>query len=77
MIFDEYRKFAYPKERPLDQQFIEMYDDSDIVSYAKKRHWLPLEWWWLRSDIHLEILKQDGASTIVEWYFHAGSISNK
>lgn len=44
MIFDEYRKFAYPKERPLDQQFIEMYDDSDIVSYAKKRHWLPLEW---------------------------------
>ena len=44
MIFDEYRKFAYPKERPLDQQFIEMYDDSDIVSYATKRHWLPLEW---------------------------------
>lgn len=25
MIFDEYRKFAAPKERPLDLQFIEMY----------------------------------------------------
>lgn len=25
MIFDEYRKFATPKERPLDLQFIEMY----------------------------------------------------
>lgn len=44
MIFDEYRKFAYPKERPLDQQFIEMYDDSGISEYARKRHWLPLRW---------------------------------
>ncbi|QPG75460.1 tyrosine-protein phosphatase siw14 [Brettanomyces nanus] len=44
MIFDEYRKFAYPKERPLDQQFIEMYDDTEIELYASERHWLPLHW---------------------------------
>lgn len=39
MIFDEYRKFAYPKERPLDQQFIEMYDDSEVFRYLGKRGW--------------------------------------
>ncbi|KAG7701212.1 hypothetical protein KL930_000334 [Ogataea haglerorum] len=44
MIFDEYRRFAYPKERPLDQQFIEMFDDSHIQEYAHHRNWLPLEW---------------------------------
>ncbi|KAH3666087.1 hypothetical protein OGAPHI_004276 [Ogataea philodendri] len=44
MIFDEYRRFAYPKERPLDQQFIEMFDDSHIQQYAQDQNWLPLEW---------------------------------
>ncbi|ODV86868.1 hypothetical protein CANARDRAFT_231049 [[Candida] arabinofermentans NRRL YB-2248] len=44
MIFDEYRKFAYPKERPLDQQFIEMFDDSEIQNLAFENNWLPLKW---------------------------------
>ncbi|ODV93025.1 hypothetical protein PACTADRAFT_22109, partial [Pachysolen tannophilus NRRL Y-2460] len=44
MIFDEYRKFSYPKERPLDQQFIEMFDDDEINKYAYEKGWLPLKW---------------------------------
>lgn len=44
MIFDEYRKFAYPKERPLDQQFIEMYDDSILQEFLNNNNWLPIPW---------------------------------
>lgn len=44
IIFDEYRKFAAPKERPMDQQFIELYDESEILSYAKENSLLPLKW---------------------------------
>jgi tyrosine-protein phosphatase SIW14 len=44
MIFDEYRKFAEPKTRPLDQQLIELYDDSDIYATATERSWLPIRW---------------------------------
>ncbi|CDR36868.1 CYFA0S01e05138g1_1 [Cyberlindnera fabianii] len=44
MIFDEYRRFAAPKARPLDQQFIEMYNESDIVDKATKEGWLPIQW---------------------------------
>lgn len=44
MIFDEYRKFAYPKERPLDQQFIEMFEDEEIENFAHESKWLPLRW---------------------------------
>lgn len=44
MIFDEYRKFAYPKERPLDQQFIEMYDDSILQEILNNNNWLPIPW---------------------------------
>ncbi|CDK27695.1 unnamed protein product [Kuraishia capsulata CBS 1993] len=44
MIFDEYRKFSYPKERPLDQQFIEMFRDEETDRYATARNWLPLKW---------------------------------
>lgn len=44
IIFDEYRKFAAPKERPMDLQFIELYDDTEIVKYAKKNNFLPLKW---------------------------------
>lgn len=44
MIFDEYRRFAFPKARALDQQFIEMYDDKEIVEIANKNHWLPVKW---------------------------------
>ena len=44
MIFDEYRRFAFPKARALDQQFIEMYDDTEITNIAKDNSWLPLQW---------------------------------
>ncbi|CAI8502169.1 unnamed protein product [Pichia kudriavzevii] len=43
MIFDEYRRFAYPKERPLDQQFIETYNDNEIQEYIKEKG-LSIEW---------------------------------
>lgn len=44
MIFDEYRRFAYPKARPLDQQFIELYDSTEVVERAWDCGWLPLQW---------------------------------
>ncbi|CAH2352885.1 inositol phosphatase Siw14p [[Candida] railenensis] len=44
IIFDEYRKFAAPKERPMDQQFIELYDEREIVKFAKENEFLPLKW---------------------------------
>ncbi|GEQ67389.1 hypothetical protein JCM33374_g1053 [Metschnikowia sp. JCM 33374] len=44
IIFDEYRKFAAPKERPMDQQFIELYDESAIVGYAEENGFLPMAW---------------------------------
>lgn len=44
MIFDEYRKFSFPKSRPLDQQLIELYDDTDIYTRAMANNWLPIHW---------------------------------
>lgn len=44
IIFDEYRKFAAPKERPMDQQFIELYDEKKILQYAQEHDLLPLKW---------------------------------
>lgn len=44
LIFDEYRKFAAPKERPVDQQFIELYNETEIVKYAHVNNLLPLRW---------------------------------
>jgi tyrosine-protein phosphatase SIW14 len=44
LIFDEYRKFAAPKERPMDQQFIELYDDKEIIKFAHESDILPLKW---------------------------------
>lgn len=44
IIFDEYRKFAAPKERPMDQQFIELYDETGLVEYAESNKLLPLCW---------------------------------
>ncbi|ODQ66404.1 protein-tyrosine phosphatase [Nadsonia fulvescens var. elongata DSM 6958] len=44
MIFDEYRRFAFPKARPLDQQFIELYDSREVYEAALKKKWLPLNW---------------------------------
>lgn len=44
IIFDEYRKFAAPKERPMDQQFIELYNETEIERYAHEHGLLPLQW---------------------------------
>lgn len=44
IILDEYRKFASPKERPMDQQFIELYDLKEILHYAHAHKLLPLQW---------------------------------
>ncbi|SCV05384.1 LANO_0H06304g1_1 [Lachancea nothofagi CBS 11611] len=44
MIFDEYRRFAFPKARALDQQFIEMYDEEKIKKTAHEKKWLPIKW---------------------------------
>ncbi|EGV60705.1 tyrosine-protein phosphatase siw14 [Yamadazyma tenuis] len=44
IIFDEYRRFAAPKERPMDQQFIELYNQTEIVSFCQERNYLPLSW---------------------------------
>ncbi|AET38826.1 putative tyrosine protein phosphatase SIW14 Ecym_3336 [Eremothecium cymbalariae DBVPG len=44
MIFDEYRRFAFPKARALDQQFIEMYDDKELIQTASQNSWLPIKW---------------------------------
>ena len=44
IIFDEYRKFAAPKERPMDQQFIELYDETNLVKYAEDNNFVPLNW---------------------------------
>ncbi|KAK9323554.1 tyrosine phosphatase family-domain-containing protein [Lipomyces orientalis] len=44
MIFDEYRRFAHPKVRPLDQQFIELYDEREVLILGRVFRWLPLRW---------------------------------
>ncbi|CAN3354722.1 inositol diphosphatase Siw14p [Diutina catenulata] len=44
LIFDEYRKFAAPKERSMDQQFIELYSDAALQEYCESQGWLPLSW---------------------------------
>lgn len=44
MILDEYRRFAAPKIRPLDQQFIELYNDTEIIKTARENGWLPIQW---------------------------------
>ncbi|ODQ81508.1 hypothetical protein BABINDRAFT_170279 [Babjeviella inositovora NRRL Y-12698] len=44
MIFDEYRKFAAPKQRALDQQFIELFNEDDCWCYANDMDLLPLKW---------------------------------
>lgn len=44
IILDEYRKFASPKERPMDQQFIELYDLKEIEAYTDSNQLLPLLW---------------------------------
>lgn len=44
IIFEEYRTFAAPKERPMDQQFIELFDDTVIRRFAEENKFLPMTW---------------------------------
>lgn len=59
IIFDEYRKFAAPKERPMDQQFIELYDETEIVNYSSERSLLPLSWDGSASLVQLDSVQMD------------------
>lgn len=43
MIFDEYRRFAYPKERPLDQTFIEIYKTEEVEEFIMDKGFC-IEW---------------------------------
>lgn len=43
MIFDEYRRFAYPKERPLDQTFIEIYNTEEVEEFISAGN-LTIDW---------------------------------
>ncbi|KAK9455858.1 tyrosine phosphatase family-domain-containing protein [Dipodascopsis uninucleata] len=52
MIFDEYRQFAHPKVRPLDQQFIELYDEREVLLLGRVYDWLPIGW--TRSNKHIK-----------------------
>ncbi|KAK9478919.1 tyrosine phosphatase family-domain-containing protein [Lipomyces japonicus] len=53
MIFDEYRRFAFPKVRPLDQQFIELYDEREILLMSRIYGWIP------PAKLHSELLQDE------------------
>lgn len=39
-IFDEYRRFSYPKSRSMDQEFIELYSEQAVWSQIEPQ-WMP------------------------------------
>lgn len=39
-IFDEYRRFSYPKSRSMDQEFIELFSEQDVWPQIEPQ-WLP------------------------------------
>jgi len=39
-IFDEYRRFSYPKSRSMDQEFIELYSEQAVWPHIEPQ-WLP------------------------------------
>ncbi|KAF8474907.1 protein-tyrosine phosphatase [Kalaharituber pfeilii] len=41
LIFDEYRRHSHPKSRALDQQFIELFDQSVVMEIAITNDWIP------------------------------------
>ncbi len=41
LIFDEYRRFAGAKSRPLDQLKIELYDEEAVKDFAQEHAWIP------------------------------------
>lgn len=40
MIFDEYRRFSFPKPRSMDQEFIELYPEQSVWPLVDRR-WIP------------------------------------
>ncbi|KAF3936665.1 hypothetical protein ABW19_dt0209318 [Dactylella cylindrospora] len=40
-VFDEYRRFSHPKERVLDEQVIELWEERELLSLAKANGWVP------------------------------------
>ncbi|RPB28483.1 hypothetical protein L211DRAFT_388802 [Terfezia boudieri ATCC MYA-4762] len=41
LIFDEYRRHSHPKSRALDQQFIELFDQTPVMDVALENDWIP------------------------------------
>ncbi|EPS35690.1 hypothetical protein H072_10850 [Dactylellina haptotyla CBS 200.50] len=39
-VFDEYRRFSYPKERVLDEQVIELWEETQLLDMAKENGWV-------------------------------------
>ncbi|KAK6499595.1 hypothetical protein TWF481_009960 [Arthrobotrys musiformis] len=39
-VFDEYRRFSHPKERVLDEQVIELWEESQLFAMAKENGWV-------------------------------------
>ncbi|EWC45853.1 hypothetical protein DRE_04860 [Drechslerella stenobrocha 248] len=39
-VFDEYRRFSHPKERVLDEQVIELWEESQLLSMARDNEWV-------------------------------------
>ncbi|KAF3153705.1 hypothetical protein TWF751_004527 [Orbilia oligospora] len=39
-VFDEYRRFSHPKERVLDEQVIELWEESQLLVVAKENGWV-------------------------------------
>ncbi|KAK6524285.1 hypothetical protein TWF694_005939 [Orbilia ellipsospora] len=39
-VFDEYRRFSHPKERVLDEQVIELWEDAQLLSMARENGWV-------------------------------------
>lgn len=54
LIFDEYRRHSHPKSRALDQQFIELFDHSDLIELARENGWLPERYPKSTSDARVE-----------------------
>ncbi|KAK6334269.1 hypothetical protein TWF730_003483 [Orbilia blumenaviensis] len=39
-VFDEYRRFSHPKERVLDEQVIELWEEAQLFAVAKENGWV-------------------------------------
>ncbi|KAF3917520.1 hypothetical protein ABW21_db0209691 [Orbilia brochopaga] len=39
-VFDEYRRFSHPKERVLDEQVIELWEEAQLLCMARENGWV-------------------------------------